>query len=124
MALRIRPICGAAIAAALIAATIATPADAARRGWRGNGNAGAAVAAGVIGAAAGAIALSAARPQYAPDPYYNGPVEYYEPAYADPAPVYTYDAPAYYYDQQPVRRLNNGNYWLQRERDQRDRLGY
>lgn len=59
--------------------------------YRGGGNRGAAIAAGVGLGILGAAAIASSRRAYA-DPYYDGGYDAYEPVYA-PAPVYA--APPY-----------------------------
>jgi hypothetical protein len=126
MSTRIRSFFAAVAATAAIATTFASPADAAPR-WRSNS--GAAVAAGIVGFAAGAAIAGAARPRtYAADPYHNGPVGYYDPGYGYAEPGYGYSEPGYVYDEptyyRPARPNVDGNYWQRRQRDERDRLGY
>ena len=97
----------AATAAALTigAATFATSSDADAQWRRHRGNAGAAVAAGVIGGLAlGAIASSAAQPRYYDGYGYGAPAygsPYYgSPSYAEPYETYAepvYEAPRYAY---------------------------
>jgi hypothetical protein len=111
-----RALLGFAATTAVIA-MLSTPADAAWRG-RGGHNAGAAVAAGIVGLAAGAAIAGAARgPAY--DPYYYGaPAGYYDPGY------YGYADPGYAYGPGYDPRYGWGESRLQRERDRRDDLGY
>lgn len=86
----------------LAGAFVATTGEAEAR-WRRGGNAGAAVAAGIIGGlAVGALAASAARP-----------------AYGYPAPVYDYGPPPYaygpgpaYYDYEPECFVKTRRVWV------------